>query len=81
MVSNQRGILGGLDFAKETFRLVDKKINIKVEDNAMSKPLAAEANVIAKTTSDDDKGLWTTSVIVPIILPIINDELECAKLC
>ena len=30
MVSNQRGILGGLDFAKETFRLVDKRINIKI---------------------------------------------------
>ena len=58
-----------------------KKINIKVEDNAISKPLAAEANVIAKTTSQDDKGLCTTSVIVPIILPIINEELECAKLC
>ena len=58
-----------------------KKINIKVEDNAMSKPLAAEANVIAKTTSADERGLWTTSVIVPIILPIIKEELECAKLC
>ena len=43
-----------------------KKINIKVEDNAMSKPLAAEANVIAKTTSADERGLWTTSVIVPL---------------
>ena len=43
--------------------------------------LHAESNAIAKTTSKDDKGLWTTSVIVPIILPIINEELECAKLC
>ena len=52
------------------------KIKIKVEADAINKPLAAEANVIAKTTSDDDKGLWITSVIVPIILPIINEELE-----
>ena len=57
------------------------KIKIKVEADAINKPLAAEAKVIAKTTSDDDKGLWTTSVIVPIILPIINEELEWAKLC
>ena len=53
-----------------------KKINIKEEADAINKPLAAEANVIANTTSDEDKGLWTTSVIVPIIFPIINEELE-----
>ena len=29
MISNQNGILGGIDFAKETFKLVDKKINFK----------------------------------------------------
>ena len=33
------------------------KINIKVEVKAISKPLAAEANVIAVTTSKADKGL------------------------
>ena len=53
-----------------------EKININVEADAINKPLAAEANVIANTTSDDDKGLCTTSVIVPIIFPIIKDELE-----
>ena len=58
-----------------------KNINIIVEAEAMSKPLAADANVIANTTSDADKGLWITSVIVPIIFPIIKDELEWAKLC
>ncbi len=27
MISNQNGILGGVEFAKETFKLIDKKIN------------------------------------------------------
>ena len=62
-------------------KVSSKNTNIKVEADAINKPLAAEASVIAKTTSDEDKGLCTTSVIVPIILPIINEELECAKLC
>ena len=53
-----------------------KNINIKVEADANRRPLAAEAKVIANTTSDDDKGLCTTSVIVPMIFPIIKDELE-----
>ena len=56
-------------------------MNIIVETEAINNPLTAEANVIANTTSDDDKGLCTTSVIVPIIFPIIKEELECAKLC
>ena len=29
MISNQNGILGGLEFAKETFKLIDKNINFK----------------------------------------------------
>ena len=29
MISNQNGILGGIEFAKETFKLVDNKINFK----------------------------------------------------
>ena len=29
MICNQDGILGGIDFAKETFKLVDKKISFK----------------------------------------------------
>ena len=29
MICNQNGILGGIDFAKETFKLVDKKISFK----------------------------------------------------
>ena len=27
MISNQKGILGGIEFAKQTFKLIDKKIN------------------------------------------------------
>ena len=34
-----------------------KNIKINVEADAINKPLAADANVIAKTTSDEDKGL------------------------
>ena len=52
-----------------------------VDTEAINRPLTAEANVIAKTISEEDNGLCTTSVIVPIILPIIKEELECAKLC
>ena len=29
MVSNQNGILGGIEFARETFKLIDKKINFR----------------------------------------------------
>ncbi|MDC2968794.1 carboxylating nicotinate-nucleotide diphosphorylase [Candidatus Pelagibacter sp.] len=31
MISNQSGIIGGLAFAKETFKLIDKKIKIKIK--------------------------------------------------
>ena len=31
MIINQRGIIGGLAFAKETFKLIDKKINFKIK--------------------------------------------------
>ena len=30
-MSNQTGIIGGLEFAKQTFRLVDKKIKVKIK--------------------------------------------------
>ena len=29
MISNQKGILGGIEFAKETFKLIDKTIKFK----------------------------------------------------
>ena len=31
MISNQRCIVGGLEFAKQTFKLVDKKIKFKIK--------------------------------------------------
>jgi len=31
MISNEKGIIGGLEFAKETFKLIDKKINFKIK--------------------------------------------------
>ena len=56
---------------------VSNSLCVDVRDaEAINKPLAAEAKVIANTTSDEDKGLCTMSVIVPIIFPIIKEELE-----
>tara|TARA_Y100000590_G_scaffold453974_1_gene599960 strand:- start:859 stop:1695 length:837 start_codon:yes stop_codon:yes gene_type:complete len=37
MISNQRGILGGLAFAKETFNLIDKKIKFRIKKKEGSK--------------------------------------------
>ena len=31
LISNQSGIVGGLEFAKQTFKLIDKKIKIKIK--------------------------------------------------
>ena len=31
LLSNQAGILGGLEFAKQTFKLIDKKIKVKIK--------------------------------------------------
>ena len=31
LISNQSGIIGGLEFAKQTFKLIDKKIKIKIK--------------------------------------------------
>ncbi len=37
MISNQKGIVGGLDFAKETFKLIDKKIKFRNKKKEGSK--------------------------------------------
>ena len=37
MISGQKGILGGLEFAKETFRIIDKKIKFKIKKKEGSK--------------------------------------------
>ena len=31
LVSNEAGIIGGLEFAKQTFKLIDKKLKFKVK--------------------------------------------------
>ena len=31
LFSNQTGIIGGLEFAKQTFKLIDKKISFKIK--------------------------------------------------
>ena len=31
LISNQAGIIGGLEFAKQTFKLIDKKIRINLK--------------------------------------------------
>ena len=33
LLSNQAGIIGGLEFVKQTFKLIDKKIKIKIKKN------------------------------------------------
>ena len=37
LLSNQAGIIGGLDFVKQTFKLIDKKIKIKIKRKEGSK--------------------------------------------
>ena len=37
MISNEKGIIGGLEFAKETFKLIDKKISFKIKKREGSK--------------------------------------------
>ena len=41
LISNQKAIIGGLDFAKQTFRLIDKKIKfvIKKKDGSSVKKI------------------------------------------
>ena len=65
MVSNQRGILGGLDFAKETFRLVDKKINIKILKKEGS--LIKKGSIIAIVEGDLKKILVAERVALNFI--------------
>ena len=43
--------------------------------------LVTEANIIAKVTSAADNGAYKVSIIFPWIFAIINEEIECEKLC
>ena len=42
LLSNQSGIIGGLEFAKQTFKLIDKKIKIKIKKKEGSKVKKAD---------------------------------------
>ncbi len=37
LISNETGIIGGLEFVKQTFKLIDKKINVKIKKKERSK--------------------------------------------
>ena len=37
MISNQKAVIGGLEFAKETFSLIDKKIKFKIKKKKVRK--------------------------------------------
>ena len=45
MISNENGILGGIEFAKETFKLIDKKI--KFENKKIDGSLVKRGEIIA----------------------------------
>ena len=45
LITNQSGIIGGLEFAKQTFKLIDKKINFFVKKKEGS--IVKKGNVIA----------------------------------
>ena len=45
LIANQSGIIGGLEFAKQTFKLIDKKIKFAVKKKEGS--LIKKGNVIA----------------------------------
>ena len=56
MISNQKGILGGIEFAKETFKLIDKKIKFKNKKKDGS--LIKKGEIIA-TINGDLKNILT----------------------
>ena len=37
MISSDNGVIGGLEFAKETFKLIDKKIKFKIKKKKVQK--------------------------------------------
>ena len=37
LITNQNGIIGGLEFAKQTFKLINKKIKIKIKKKRVLK--------------------------------------------
>ena len=75
--SNDLIILHGFLGMGDNWKSFAKKItNMIVEIRAISKPLVIDARTIEIVTSAAERGLFTISTKVPIILPIINHELE-----
>ena len=56
MISNQKGILGGIEFAKETFKLIDKKIKFKNKKKDGSR---IEKGEVVATIDGDIKNILT----------------------
>ena len=56
MISNQKGILGGIEFAKETFKLIDKKIKFKKKKKDGSRIKKGE---VVATIDGDLKNILT----------------------
>ena len=56
MISNQKGVLGGIEFAKETFKLIDKKIKFKNKKKDGSRIKKGE---IVATIDGDLKNILT----------------------
>ena len=56
MICNQKGIVGGLEFAKQTFELIDKKIKFKIKKKEGSK---INKKVVVATIKGDLKNILT----------------------
>ena len=56
MICNQKGIVGGLEFAKQTFELIDKKIKFKIKKKEGSK---INKKTIVATIEGDLKNILT----------------------
>ena len=56
MICNQKGIVGGLEFAKQTFDLIDKKIKFKIKKKEGSK---INKKVVVATIEGDLKNILT----------------------
>ena len=56
MISNQKGIVGGLEFAKQTFELIDKKIKFKIKKKEGSK---IPKKTVVATIEGDLKNILT----------------------
>ena len=56
MISNQKAVIGGLEFAKETFSLIDKKIKFKIKKKEGSE---IKKNTVIAIIEGDLKNILT----------------------